>query len=220
MFNGPASTGAHPVGTLPIPGAASPVIWATRSVPATTPAGRGIVTPVTAVALPAVVEAPTTIPPVGEDGGGGGAADTVIVAVAGALVPAALAAVNATVYVPPDVKVCAGFCAVAVDPSPKFHDHEVGDPVERSVNCTANGAGPLVTDEANDAVGATGAADTVIVAVTGALVPAALAAVNATVYVPPDVKVCAGFCAVAVDPSPKFHDHEVGDPVERSVNCT
>jgi hypothetical protein len=30
-----------------------------------------------------------------------------------------------------------GFWAVLVDPSPKFHCHEVGGPEEVSVNCTA-----------------------------------------------------------------------------------
>jgi hypothetical protein len=80
--------------------------------------------------------------------------------------------------------VCAGFCTDAVVPSPKSHDHDVGDPDEVSVNCTASGACPPVTDELNDADGTAtpgGAAVTVIVTRAGALLPAALAALNATV---------------------------------------
>ncbi len=31
---------------------------------------------------------------------------------------------------------------------------------------------------------------------------------------------CVGFCPLPVEPSPKFQNHDVGDPVEVSVNCT
>ena len=41
---------------------------------------------------------------------------------------------------------CDGLCVVAVAPSPKFHDHEVGEPVEVSENCTDSGAVPEVGD--------------------------------------------------------------------------
>ena len=74
--------------------------------------------------------------------------------------------------------------------------------------------------DVDDAVGATGAGETVTVALTGALDPAALLAVSVTVYVPAAAKVCDGFCIVAVVPSPKDHDHAVGASVEVSVNCT
>ena len=43
---------------------------------------------------------------------------------------------------------------VEVLPSPKFQAHEVGLPVEVSVNVTSTGATPEVTDEVNDEVGA------------------------------------------------------------------
>jgi hypothetical protein len=45
-----------------------------------------------------------------------------------------------------------------VDPSPKSHAHDVGAPVEVSVNDTANGAVPLDGDAVKLAVGATAAA--------------------------------------------------------------
>ena len=59
--------------------------------------------------------------------------------------------------------VCAGFWVVAVVPSPKFHSHEVGAPVEVSVNWTGSRTCTLVADAVNDDVGATGAGVTVIV---------------------------------------------------------
>ena len=77
---------------------------------------------------------------------------------------------------------CEGFCTVEVDPSPKFHAHDVGDPVEVSVNDTANGAVPLVGDAVNDAVGAVVVLPvTVIVLVDGALLPLAFVAVRVAV---------------------------------------
>ena len=38
--------------------------------------------------------------------------------------------------------------------------------------------------------------------------------VTFTVYVPGATKACTGFCKVEVEPSPKDHDHRVGDPEE------
>jgi hypothetical protein len=35
-----------------------------------------------------------------------------------------------------------GFCVESLEPSPKFQLHDVGLPVEVSVNCTAKGAWP------------------------------------------------------------------------------
>ena len=57
---------------------------------------------------------------------------------------------------PAAVKVCAGLRSVDVAPSPKSHAHEVGLPVEVSVNDTSRGAWPEVTEEVNDDVGADG----------------------------------------------------------------
>jgi len=56
------------------------------------------------------------------------------------LPPAEFDAVNATVYVPEVAYVWLGFCAVDVLASPKSQAHDVGVPVEVSVNCTASGA--------------------------------------------------------------------------------
>jgi hypothetical protein len=52
--------------------------------------------------------------------------------------------------------VCDGFCVVAVWPSPKFHAHDVGDPVDVSVNETVNGAFPDAGDRVKLATGAVG----------------------------------------------------------------
>ena len=50
--------------------------------------------------------------------------------------------------------------------------------------------------------------------------PVGLVAVSETVKVPTAANVCVGCCAVAVDPSPKFHAHDVGEPDDPSVNVT
>jgi hypothetical protein len=50
--------------------------------------------------------------------------------------------------------------------------------------------------------------------------PEALVAVRVTVLAPVVVNVWLGFWAVLVPPSPKFHSHEVGLPVDVSVNAT
>ena len=58
------------------------------------------------------------------------------------LEPEAFPAIRVTEYEPSVVNVWLGFCAVLVAPSPKFHCHEVGVPVDVSVNATARpGAG-------------------------------------------------------------------------------
>ena len=49
-----------------------------------------------------------------------------------------------------------GFCAELVPPSPKVHAHDVGVPVDVSVNDTASGAVPDVADAVKAAVGAGG----------------------------------------------------------------
>ncbi len=48
--------------------------------------------------------------------------------------------------------------------------------------------------------------------------PEVLVAVRVTVYAPAALNVWLGFCDVLVPPSPKLHDHEVGEPVDASVN--
>ena len=48
---------------------------------------------------------------------------------------------------------CAGFLTVEDVPSPKFHFHEVGDPVLLSVNCTFSGTFPEVGDADRAATG-------------------------------------------------------------------
>jgi hypothetical protein len=67
--------------------------------------------------------------------------------------PEALVVVSVTVFAPAVAKACVGFCRDDVDPSPKLHDHDVGVPVEVSVNCTrcpATGdAGLYVNDAVN-----------------------------------------------------------------------
>jgi hypothetical protein len=50
--------------------------------------------------------------------------------------------------------------------------------------------------------------------------PDVLDTVSVTVFDPAVEYVWLGFCSVDVVPSPKFHDHDVGVPVEVSVNCT
>ena len=50
-----------------------------------------------------------------------------------------------------------GFGLVEVVPSPKSHDHPVGDPVEESVNLTSSGAVPAVGVAEKPATGARGA---------------------------------------------------------------
>ena len=144
-----ATTADQPAGTVVTDGASSAVNCATSTVPATTPAGLGMLTEVTAAVLTAVDDAPAVtvpVPPVG------GAAVTVIVRVAVDPAPAALDAVSVTVCVPA-ANVCDGFCTVDVPPSPKAHAHDVGDCVEVSVNATTNGAVPDSGDAVNDDTG-------------------------------------------------------------------
>ena len=69
------------------------------------------------------------------------------------LLPCEFPAVRETVNFPFLVYVCTGFLVVEEVPSPKFHLHEVGDPVLLSVNCTFNGAFPEVGDAENAPIG-------------------------------------------------------------------
>jgi hypothetical protein len=130
--------------------------------------------------------------------------------------PELLVTVKVTVFDPTVVKVWLGFWAVDVNPSPKFHCQEVGDPVDVSVNCTAC---PVTGEAALKVNEAASAAATVTVRLT-LPEPELLVTVNVTVFDPADVKAWLGFWVVDVDPSPKFHCQEVGDPVDVSVNCT
>jgi hypothetical protein len=55
----------------------------------------------------------------------------------------------------------------------------------------------------------------------GALAPSALAAIKVTLNGPGPPYTCVGFCCVETgDPSPKFHDQDVGLPVDVSANWT
>ena len=131
-------------------------------------------------------------------------------------VPHAFVAVSFTVYVPAAEYECVGFCNVLVPLSPKFHDHEMGDPVDVSVKVTSCPAGTVVGVPVKFA---TGVAQPMVF-VTGLEDPQEFVAIRVTVYVPAVVYVCVGFCNVLVPPSPKFHDQEVGDPVDVSVKVT
>jgi hypothetical protein len=51
------------------------------------------------------------------------------------------------------------FCRVLVPPSPKFHDHDVGDPVDASVNCVTTFTLGADGENVKAAVGATPDAD-------------------------------------------------------------
>ena len=206
-----AAMGCHPVGTPPF---ATPLPLSAKQVtsrsPPLVPTGLAMVNPVSAVVMMLVLVAARTIP-------AGAVGETVIVVLVVDVAPVAVDAVRVTVYVPASVYVVDGFCEVEVLPLPKSHDHDVGLPVEVSVNCTANGAVPDVGDAVKLAT--TGMAWTVTV-VVAEVAPPALDAVRVTVYVPALAYVVDGFCDVEVLPLPKSHDHDVGLPVEVSVNCT
>jgi hypothetical protein len=76
--------------------------------------------------------------------------------------------------------VCAGFCRVDVDPSPKLHDHDVGVPVDVSVNCTDCPAAGDVGLYENEAARAAATVNDLLVLFE----PEALVAVRVTVFVP------------------------------------
>jgi hypothetical protein len=146
-----ATTADQPAGTVVTDGPSSAVNCAISTFPATTPAGRGMLTVVTAAVLTDVDDAPAVTVPVPPVGG----AVTVIVRVAVEPAPPALDAVSVTVCVPA-ANVCDGDCTVDVPPSPKFHAHDVGDCVEVSANDTVNGAVPDSGDAVNDDTGTDG----------------------------------------------------------------
>jgi hypothetical protein len=103
-----------------------------------------------------------------------------------------------------------------VAPSPKFHCHREGVPVEVSVNvtdCPAAGEAGVKVKEA------VRAATTVTVRVV-LLEPEAFVAVRVTVFDPAVAYVWLGFWDVDVDPSPKLQDHAFGVPADVSVNVT
>jgi hypothetical protein len=103
---------------------------------------------------------------------------------------------------------------VLVAPSPKFHCQIDGAPVEVSVNRTD---WPTAGDDGLKVKEAVKAVETERVRLV-LFEPAVLVTVSVTVFVPAVVYVWLGFCDVEVPPSPKFHSHDVGDPVEVSVN--
>ena len=63
-------------------------------------------------------------------------------------------AVNVTLYVPGSKYVAEGFCKVDVAPFPKSQSHEVGLPVDKSLNFTTIGEQPETTSDVKFAVGA------------------------------------------------------------------
>jgi hypothetical protein len=69
-------------------------------------------------------------------------------------VPPLLATVSRTRYVPGAVNVWAGLLADEVEPSPKLHAHEVGFPVDWSVNWAGWGAVPEREEAVKRALGA------------------------------------------------------------------
>lgn len=107
-----------------------------------------------------------------------------------------------------------------VAPSPKFHDHDVGLPLDRSVKFTPSGRLPDVGEPVKFAVGGGGGDTLIYPAFVSVSEPCAFVAVRITVYVPALLYVWEGFFCVLVPPSPKFHDHDVGEFVERSVKFT
>jgi hypothetical protein len=107
---------------------------------------------------------------------------------------------------------------VLVPPSPKLHCQEVGLPVEVSVNCTACPATGEAGVYVKDAVSV--AAGRILTVWLVLLEPVLPLTVKVTVKDETVVYVWLGFREVEVDPSPKLHCQEVGDPVDVSVNCT
>jgi hypothetical protein len=71
-----------------------------------------------------------------------------------------------------------GFCTVLVFPSPNDQSHEVGVPVDESVNCTVNGTVPDVGVALKPA---TGAAEVVVMVCVYEVEPMELVAVRVTV---------------------------------------
>jgi metal-sulfur cluster biosynthetic enzyme len=130
--------------------------------------------------------------------------------------PVLLVTVNVTVFDPAVVNVWLGFREVLVPPSPKFHCHDVGLPVDVSVkatDCPAAGEAGLYVKDAMIA------ATTVTVWLI-LFDPELFVTVNVTVFDPAVVNVWLGFREVLVPPSPKFHCRDVGLPVDLSVKAT
>ena len=96
------------------------------------------------------------------------------------LEPVALVAVRVTVFEPAVAKAWLGFWAVDVDPSPKLHDHDVGVPVDVSVNCTDWPAAGDVGLYVNEAARAT----TTVTVLLVLLEPEVFVAVRVTVFEP------------------------------------
>jgi hypothetical protein len=86
---------------------------------------------------------------------------------------------------------------------------------EVSVNVTIRGASPLVglAVKPETAGGDEGFVTVTYPARTLVEVSSVVFAVRNTPYVPGFAKVWTGFCTVAVPPSPKCHDHDVGVPL-------
>ena len=80
-----------------------------------------------------------------------GTSETEIVAEDDESDPFVFETVNITIYVPRLEYVYDGFCKVLVPPSPNAHDHEVGEPVDVSVNRTVSGGDPEPGDATKSA---------------------------------------------------------------------
>jgi hypothetical protein len=145
--------GCHPAGTPVAVGFALFVVrHETRTSPGDVPDGAGMSIPFVAVVTAAVLVPARAISlPVG-------CGATVMVEVAEDPGPEPLAAVSVTVYTPGVVKVCDGFWAPDVPPSPKVQAQLVGLPVEVSVSWTVSGTVPDVVLAVKEDVGAGGAA--------------------------------------------------------------
>jgi hypothetical protein len=127
----------------------------------------------------------------------------------------------------PTPNVSTGFWSVENDtavPLPgvifrKLQFHAVGEFADVSVNVTDRGAVPDSGAPVKDATG--GVSVTVIYPVFVSMsLPPAFVAVRVTAYVPVARYACDGFCEDEPPPSPKSHDQEAGEFVDRSVNWT
>src|SRR5438445_9845023 len=109
-----------------------------------------------------------------------------------------------------------GICSCDVLPSPKVHAHEVGLPVERSLNVNALPASAVVgvVSKAACTVGTPGiGAVTVTPAEYCDCVTPSLA-VRTTKYCPAEAKMCVGLVEVETNPSPKFQVRDVMPPLD------
>ena len=120
-----------------------------------------------------------------------------------------------------------GLCELEKVPSPKDQDHDVGAPVERSVNETIWPTSGEEGEKVKSAVGGEPPppVETTTECMTGELEPLAFEEVSVTEYVLAEANTCDGFCNVDVllppdAGSPKFQDQDVGAPEDVSAKLT